>query len=245
MINNSRLEYIFIRACILFLHYLTPVSIFYTVFLFATYAFGIPRPHTPLVINVIAVAESLFYFVVFLPYSAYLQRAAVHPPVPSRPERKALFEKCYKFIPDPDTYLDRWFLGAPQEEIKHENVKEFIQWAFFNRGGESGEDEEELEEYVAAYETMVGRKFEPGRGKAESLRLTLDPIGMLHRSLAWYMVCIGCFATISTAMKLICPSAWVLSTCSRSSGSWAPGFIFTAPRSPASSRYSPSAHKSS
>lgn len=67
-------------------------------------------------------------------------------------------------------------------------MKEFIQWAFFNRGGDAGDDEEELEEYVAAYETLVGRKFEPGRGKAESLRLTLDPIDMLHRSLAWYMV---------------------------------------------------------
>ncbi|KFZ12024.1 hypothetical protein V501_04422 [Pseudogymnoascus sp. VKM F-4519 (FW-2642)] len=190
MINDSRLEYIFIRTCIVFLHYLTPVSIIYTVFLIASYIFGIPRPHIPLAINVIAVAESLFYLVVFLPYSAYLQRAAVHPPVPSRAERKALFEKCYKFIPDPDTYLDRWFLGAPQEEIKHDNVKEFIQWAFFNRGGEAGDDEEELDEYVAAYETLVGRKFEPGRGKAESLRLTLDPIDMLHRSLAWYM-CVG------------------------------------------------------
>ncbi|KFY16295.1 hypothetical protein V492_01442 [Pseudogymnoascus sp. VKM F-4246] len=190
MINNSRLEYIFIRTCILFLHYLTPVSITYTVFLIASYGLGIPRPHIPLVINVIAVAESLFYLVVFLPYSTYLQRAAVHPPVPSRPERKALFEKCYKFIPDPETYLDRWFLGAPQEEIKRENVKEFIQWAFFNRGGEAGDDDEELEEYVTAYETLVGRKFEPGRGDAECLRLTLDPIDMLHRSLVWYM-CVG------------------------------------------------------
>ena len=67
-------------------------------------------------------------------------------------------------------------------------MKEFIQWAFFNRAGEPGDDDDELEEYVDAYETLVGRKFEPGRGKAESLRLTLDPIDMLHRSLAWYMV---------------------------------------------------------
>ncbi|ELR10027.1 hypothetical protein GMDG_04432 [Pseudogymnoascus destructans 20631-21] len=118
---------------------------------------------------------------VFLPYSAYLQRAA--------------------FIPDPDTYLDRWFLGALQEEIKHENVKEFIQWAFFNRGGEAGDDEEESDEYVAAYETSVGRKFEPGRGKAESLRLTLDPIDMLHRSLAWYM-CVG-FVDLLTYINLL------------------------------------------
>jgi hypothetical protein len=191
MINNSRLEYLFIRACIIFLHYLTPVSILYTVYLIVNYGLGAARPPIPLAINIIAVAETLFYLLVFLPYSAYLQRAAVHPLVPSRPERKALFDKCYRYIPDPDKYLDRWFLGAPQEEIKHENVKEFIQWAFFNRGGEAGEDNEELEEYVAAYEELVGRKFEPGRGKAESLRLTLDPIDMLHRSLAWYMVCSG------------------------------------------------------
>jgi hypothetical protein len=46
----------------------------------------------------------------------------------------------------------------------------------------------ELEEYVSDMETMLGKKLEPGRGNAKCLRLTLDKVEMLHRSLTWYMV---------------------------------------------------------
>lgn len=188
MINNSRLEYIFICACIIGLHYLTPICILYTIAFFAFYGFTATISPVSLAIEIIAGAETLFYLLVFLPYRAYLQRDAVHPPSLSRPERKLLFDKCSKNIPDPETYLDKWFLGAPTEEIKRDNVKDFILWAFFNRGGEPGEDNEELEEYISIYEGLMGRNIEPGRGTAECLRLTLDRVDMLHRSLLWYFV---------------------------------------------------------
>lgn len=74
------------------------------------------------------------------------------------------------------------------KEIKRENVKEFFIWAFFNRGGPPGDDDDELDEYISATEEILGRPFEPGRGKAKSLRLTIDRVDMLHRSLAWYLV---------------------------------------------------------
>jgi hypothetical protein len=79
-------------------------------------------------------------------------------------------------------------LGAPPEEIKRENVKDFFLWAFFNRGGPPGDDNEELEEYIGRTEELLDRKIEPGRGKAQPLRLTLDRVSMLHRSLTWYFV---------------------------------------------------------
>jgi hypothetical protein len=79
-------------------------------------------------------------------------------------------------------------LGASAETIKRANLKEFFLWAFFNRGGLPGEDDEELEEYVAGTERLLGREIEAGRGSATCLRLTLDPANMLHRSLLWYWV---------------------------------------------------------
>lgn len=48
--------------------------------------------------------------------------------------------------------------------------------------------DEELEEYIAEMEKLLGRKLEPGRGNAQCLRLTLDKVEMLHRSLIWYLV---------------------------------------------------------
>lgn len=87
-----------------------------------------------------------------------------------------------------ETYLRKWFLGADIHEIKRDNVKEFFLWAFFNRGGPPGDDDEELEEYVSATEKLLGGPILEGRGKAQALRLTLDGVDMLHRSLIWYCV---------------------------------------------------------
>lgn len=87
-----------------------------------------------------------------------------------------------------ESYLRMWFLGAELKDIKQDNLKEFFLWAFFNRGGEPGDDEEELEEYIAATEAALGMKFGPGKGKARPLRTTIDKVHMLHRSLSWYCV---------------------------------------------------------
>jgi len=92
-------------------------------------------------------------------------------------------------------------LGAELEDIKRENLKEFFLWAFFNRGGPPGDDNEELEEYVAATEKLLGKPIEVGRGNAKCLRLTLDRVDMLHRSLTWY--CVSCSHAVLLVMKLL------------------------------------------
>lgn len=88
-------------------------------------------------------------------------------------------------------------------EIKRENVKEFFTWAFFNRGGPPGDDDEELEEYVSTAEKLLGRTIEPGRGNSNALRLTLDRVDMLHRSLAWYSVCSPGHYTMPLLTKVV------------------------------------------
>lgn len=190
MIGTSRAEYWFIRTCIIGLHYIAPLCILYCILLVSLYGLKATTYRFPVLVETVAVAETAFYLLVYVPYRYYLQRDAVHPPAPTRAERKELFKLCNKNITDAESYLQKWFMGADIREIKKENVKEFFLWAFFNRGGPPGDDDEELEEYIAATEKLLGRPIEDGRGKAKPLRLTLDKIDMLHRSLIWYFVCI-------------------------------------------------------
>ncbi|RBQ72496.1 hypothetical protein FVER14953_01775 [Fusarium verticillioides] len=61
--------------------------------------------------------------------------------------------------------------------------------------------DDELEEYIEKLEELLGKKLEPGRGDAKCLRMTLDKVEMLHRSLTWYM-CIFVVDTIAAAYML-------------------------------------------
>jgi hypothetical protein len=188
MIGTSTFDLYFIRTCIIGLHCLAPLCILYCCVAIALHGFQVARDLVPRVIELIALAETLFYLLAYLPYRAYLQRKALHPPMLSNAERRELFELCNKTIPDPVAYLQKWFLGTHVDQIRRENLKEFFLWAFFNRCGPPGDDEKELEEYIEATEELLGRRIEPGRGSAQCLRLTLDRVDMLHRSLIWYWV---------------------------------------------------------
>lgn len=189
MIGNSNFELYFIHVCIIGLHYLAPLCLLYCASVVALYGFrtAIASP-VPLAIEGIAVAESLFFLLVYLPSRYRLQKEAIHPSAPTREQRKELFQLCNDNIADPEAYFRKWCLGADAKDIKRENVKEFFLWAFFNRGGPPGDDDEELEEYIVATEKLLGRSIEEGRGSAKCLRLTLDRVDMLHRSLTWYFV---------------------------------------------------------
>ena len=185
MIGNSAWDYIFIRSCIFFLHSIAPLSILYCAVVLAI------RPATyriPLFLEAWLIAETLFYILVYLPRNYALQHAATHPSPASREQRRELFELCHESVSDPERYLSMWFKGAATYEIRRDNVKEFFCWAFLNKAEYGPEDDEELEEYVDKLEGLLGRKIEQGRGTAAPLRLTLDKVDMLHRSLIWYLV---------------------------------------------------------
>ena len=56
-----------------------------------------------------------------------------------------------------------------------------------NAGWEEWEDE--TVEYLAAVEKALGQALPDGYNKdAPCMRLTLDPVPMLHRPLLWYLV---------------------------------------------------------
>jgi hypothetical protein len=184
MIGTSVYDYIFIQACIIFLHWIAPLSIFYCV---GSFLFPHRFPGSQ-VAQTWATLETAFYFFVYHPRRIYLQRAATHPTLVSREDRRALFHRCNQHVPDAGRYLSKWFMDAPAAEIKRENVKEWLRWAFLNTAKVTPADDEELEEYIGVLEKMLGRDIEPGRGNAKCLRLTLDKVDMLHRSVIWYLV---------------------------------------------------------
>lgn len=184
MIGTSICDYIFIRSCIFVLRGITPLSI-----LFCLSSLVSP-PQLPVlrIVQVWATLETAFYLLVYHPRKIYLQRAAIHPTLISRERRRVLFRRCHKHIPDPGRYLAKWFMDAPASEIKRENLKDFFRWAFLNAAEPNTADDEELEEYIGETEELLKIKIQPGRGHANCLRLTLDKVDMLHRSLTWYLV---------------------------------------------------------
>lgn len=183
MIGISAWDYVFIRTCILVLHLVAPLSVLYSL---VSWLLHLPF-HIPRVLEIWLALEAVFYLLVYLPRRTYLQAVVAHP-AGGRDDRRRLFWRCHINIPDPERYLKRWFRDAPTAEIKRENVKDFFRWAFLHSGEPDPAYDEELEEYVEEMEKLLGRKLEPGLGNAQSLRLTLDKVEMLHRSLTWYLV---------------------------------------------------------
>ncbi|GAB7348397.1 hypothetical protein MBLNU459_g6831t1 [Dothideomycetes sp. NU459] len=191
-----------VRAYTFFLHNIAPFSIIYCIAL-AVYPILPPvsqvyRIH--ILVECWLLAEALFYGLFYLPYRRHLRQSAVHPVPLSRPEREELYRRCNATVTDPENYLRQWFRGAKSEDIKRENVEEFVVWAFFNNMV-TDEDGEEIESYLQEMETLLGRKLEPGRGSAKSLRLTLDDVGCSHRSLLWYW-CIFVVDSITSCRML-------------------------------------------
>lgn len=192
MIGTSTSAFIFIRACILFLNSITPISFVYC---FLVYPLHLWNLRLPWWIELYLASEVAFYALVYLPLTRYYQRPAKHPAKPTLEARRELFHRCHNTLKDPETYLRKWFKNAAPSEIRRENVKEFLAWAFFNADHTSAmswdsNEDAELEGYVDAFESLLGRRIPPGRGTATSLRLTFDKHHPLHRSLLWY-ACVG------------------------------------------------------
>ncbi|KAL8674222.1 MAG: hypothetical protein Q9168_001390 [Polycauliona sp. 1 TL-2023] len=192
MIGTAWWQYVFIRLCIVLLQYVVPLSALSCVVLLF---FQPLRHRIPSLLAAWAVAEVLFFLLVFLPRYFILQRDALHPPPLSRDERQKLFRLCFHTVADPELYLTGWFKGAPRSEIRRENVKEFLCWSFLNERDYGLLEDEELEDYVSQVETIIGRSLPSGKGNAKALRLTLDRVPMLH-SFHFYRLPLKRFATV-------------------------------------------------
>jgi hypothetical protein len=213
MLGTSLGALVFIRICIWFLSSITPAAVAYLV-----YAITTGKTTNHLILEAYCAAETAFYFVYYLPRKRNLQRVcllfqrpynsispprtkltspssqpASHPPRHPYFHRQALFQKCLSTISDPKSYISGWFHGAPYTSVYRENLAEFLAWGFLDRDTlpeKGSEDWEELEGYLDATEKAMGLELKTGYNpEVKALRLTVDPVRMTHRSLAWYWVC--------------------------------------------------------
>ncbi|KAI1420276.1 hypothetical protein F5Y12DRAFT_137758 [Xylaria sp. FL1777] len=190
MIGTSFSEYVFIRISIFVLQYTTPICLVYLLTLATLKGAGGALSWSGKIVIGYSIIDTLYAFLIFYPYNRRLKHAAEHPPLLPRAERRALFVRCLGNIPDVSSYLQTWFLGANESDIRKDNVREFLSWAFFDRhpGNETATELDELDEYLVEIEKRIGYQIEPGRGNAKSLRLTLDEIEVRYRSVLWYFI---------------------------------------------------------
>jgi hypothetical protein len=184
MIGTSTAEYIWVRTWAVILHSIAPVCVVYC---FSTTV--LPSSlRLPKYLEYWAFVETVFYFLTYIYQKYHLQRPALHPPLHSRQERNALFDRCQESVQDHRRYVSKWFFDAPLADIKLDNIKEFIRWAYLNTDINDPCYDEEIDGYVKKIETEIGVPFEPGRTDVKCLRLTLDKVDALHRSVIWYAV---------------------------------------------------------
>ena len=68
---------------------------------------------------------------------------------------------------------------------------DWLLWSLFNsdRAHESPEWKQEIDSYVASVERLSGKRLQLGRNEGtKCMRVTLDPVVMVHRPLLWYGV---------------------------------------------------------
>ena len=184
MIGTSTAEYVWVRTWAAILHSIAPLCVAYC-FLITVLPSSLRLPKY---LEYWAFVETAFYFVTYVYQKYLLQRPALHPSLPPRQERDALFDLCQESVQDHKRYVSKWFFGAPLADIKLDNIKEFLRWAFLNTDADDPSYDEELEGYVKKIESEIGMAFEPGRTDVKCLRLTLDKVDALHRSVIWYAV---------------------------------------------------------
>ncbi|KAF0328023.1 hypothetical protein GQ607_004854 [Colletotrichum asianum] len=195
MLGRTLHELIFIRICIALLRYpiITYASALAICLLGSKFGSRDPRwtAAASWVVGFMFV-ELAFASFIWKPYKTRLGEAAKHPAPSSPAARRALFDRCMATVPNPELYLRGWFLGSELKDIRRDNVREFLLWAFFDEGAEeipiSSEVEEEVGRYISRIEQLLGKPFKDGRGPAQSLRLTFDEIETKYRSVWWYAI---------------------------------------------------------
>lgn len=160
-------------------------------YLVAAFSFGGSRAlvtRAAISIEINCVMEVLWYLVWFLPYRARRQRPGYRPTALRKGQRVELFRKVLEHVPDPEQFVRRWAKNAHMEDIRRENLKEWLLWVLFDQEGPPGAANVELEDYVTEMEEKLEARIKPGRGDAEMMRPSLDVVVMNHRSLLYYQV---------------------------------------------------------
>jgi pimeloyl-ACP methyl ester carboxylesterase len=182
---------IFIRASILALRSVAPLSLLYCVFRLGV-PLERPLPQAFRILDIYAGAESAFLLLVYFPRRLWLNRPApAYNPLPSSKNRQVAFSRTWECTPDPYAYVSLWFLGAPIEVLCREDVKDWLYWRLWNSTKRALADEPELDDYLSQTEQILSFKFPDGRSSNKSMAVTFEPVRMMHRPLIWYFLFVG------------------------------------------------------
>lgn len=188
LVGKSVPELILVRTMVVFFQYLGFLCFIYFWFIFAIAGVsGIAHP-VSIIIEVIGLIEIVFYFAFYLPFRSRLQKPGFEVEPLSQAERRQFFQKGLDHAPDVEQYIRKWHCNAQLGDIRRENVKDWLMWALFDKQGNPGEHDAELEEYIADAEERAGVTIKKGYGDSTPMRLSFDPIDIRHRSLLFYFV---------------------------------------------------------
>ncbi|EJT75902.1 hypothetical protein GGTG_05828 [Gaeumannomyces tritici R3-111a-1] len=204
VLGRAKAEYILARCLVFIFTYFGLLCGGYFI-VAATYG-GIPCITHPvsIAIEVIAAVELLWFLFAYMPFRKLAQRntttdcTLLQPEPLNRAERAAFFAKCMSLVPDMEYFIRKWVQNAHLDDVRRDNVKDWLLWGLFDREGPPGEDDEELEQYISQAEARLGYPIRKGRGECEAIRLSFDPVKMNHRSLFFYLIiwCIDHFTAV-------------------------------------------------
>jgi hypothetical protein len=189
LLGKSYREFLFVRSVSYLSSHLGLLCLLY--FVVALEIGGIPAIKFPfsIFIEVIGILEIAWYLFWFLPYRAHLQkRPGYIPPPLMKGQRHALFHAGLEYVPDLEQYVRKWMNNAHMEDIRRENLKDWLLWYLFEQDGLPGDANVELEDYISELEERLEARIRPGRGESEAVRPNFDRVRMAHRSLAYYFV---------------------------------------------------------
>lgn len=191
LVGNSKLDLILVRAAAFLFSYLSLLCVGY--FVVAALIGGVAGIANPfsIFVEVVGIIEILWYLVWSRLLQRRLEEQGPSPPALPSAERSRLFIQEIENVPDLEEYVRGWFGKAHIEDIRRDNLKDWLLWFLFGCDGPAGMGDEELgelEECIEELEERLGFAFKPGRGDAKPLRLGFDPIKMSHRSLFYYAV---------------------------------------------------------
>ncbi|KAK0612083.1 alpha beta hydrolase fold family [Immersiella caudata] len=185
MIPNTTPHYVFIRLCIWSLRAVAPASLLCCSLRLLGYSF------VPPFLEVLALVEAAFYLCASRPRQHVLDKSSPRSLQRSREERRKLFDHCFHNVPDLEAFLVTWFKGRSLDDIRAENIKDFLAWGFFYKTHGAPEDDEELNEYLHETERILGRKFPPGRGPHRPAQVSTDALHLQHKPFFFYVFGIG------------------------------------------------------
>ncbi|KAL8376821.1 hypothetical protein RB595_007780 [Gaeumannomyces hyphopodioides] len=194
VLGRGKVDYVLARCLVFLFTYFGLLCGGY--FVVAAAYGGIPWITHPIsiAIEVIAAVELLWFLCVYMPFRELAQRntrtdrALLQPEPLNRAERAAFFAKCMSLVPDMEYFIRKWVQNAHLDDVRRDNVKDWLLWGLFDREGPPGEDDEELEQYLSVAEARLGHTIRKGRGECEAIRLSFDPVKMNNRSLFFYLL---------------------------------------------------------